>query len=542
MSKSAFALLAGISLLVGGCQSSQPPAQFAAGQVLRLVAPNDVFTLDPAKIHQPTVDFSLVRNVFGGLYKFRDDGVEVPDLARSMPDISPDGLTWTFHLRTDARFSNGSPVKADDVVYSLNRVASLAEDDYQAATLLSVVVGYADLQARRTSQLSGLTATDDHTVVARLTQPSGYWLVDLGLAFTVVIDKNVVAGSGEDTWWTTPEGLVGTGPFKMTGRVKGRSLDFEPVTNWWGGSTGRLKRIHVDVIADRAVSESRYKAGDYDIVGYTPNDVVTQVTDETIKSFMADKNLRGEVHTHPWLESFILDFRGEGRLGTAADVAVRKALSMALDRTKLAAICREAASCLPATGGFITKGLAGYLGDGADPNARYDVGAAKALLRAWDPTGSRLGALRVGTFSSFRSLAQEVTAEWRSSLGIAVQLDVGEYPTIRLNALKGLYDVTIWIFYADYDSPHNWFSDLSNHCHPTAVNPQFTSLVAAADKKLPADALDGYKQAGQLLADDAACPALEYQQAVQLIKPWVQGAGTNSFSEYYWTGISILKH
>jgi oligopeptide transport system substrate-binding protein len=542
VNKRALGLLAGLTLLVTGCESSPPPVQFADDQVLRLVAPQDVLTLDPAKMHQPSVGLSLARNVFGGLYKFRDDGVEVPDLARSMPNISPDGLTWTFHLRTDARFSNGNPVKAADVLYSWNRVASLAESDYDSPTLFSVVVGYADLQARRTTGLSGLTATDDHTVVAKVTAPSGFWLVDLGLPFTAVIDKNVVAGSGEETWWTTPEGLVGTGPFRMTSRAKGRSLDFEPVTNWWGGSTGRLKRIHVDVVADRAVAESRYKAGDYDIVGYTPNDVVTQVSDETIKSFLADKNLRGEVHTNPWLETFHLDFRGEGRLGTAADVAIRRALSLALDRKKLAGICQERAACVPATGGFITKGLAGYLGDGADPNAKYDVGAAKALLRAWDPTGSRLGALRVATFSSFGALAEEMRAEWRSALGIEVQLDLGEFPTIRLNARKGLYDVTIWVFYADYDSPHNWLSDMGNHCHPTAVNPQFTSLVAAGDKKVPADALGDYKKAGQLLADDAACPALAYQQAVQLIKPWVRGAGTNALYEYYWTSISILKH
>lgn len=542
MIRRALGLVASLGLLMSGCQSSQAPVQFAADQVLRLVAPGDVLTLDPAKIHQPSVELSLARNIFGGLYKFRDDGVEVPDLARGMPDISPDGLTWTFHIRTDARFSNGSPVKADDVLYSWNRVAALSENDYGSASIFEVVVGFDEVQAGRTTQLSGLIATDDHTVVAKLTARAGFWLVELGLWASAVISRSVVAASGEDTWWTTPEGLVGTGPFKMIGRVIGRSLEFEPVTNWWGGSTGRLKRIHVDVIADRAVAESRYRAGDYDVVGYTPNYIVTQVSDETIKSFLADKNLRGEVHTHTWLETFFLAFRGEGRLSTAAEAAPRKALSLALDRRKLADICREAASCAAATGGLITKGLAGYLGDGADPNAKYDVSAAKELLRGWDPTGSRLGVVRMATFPEFRSLATEIKAEWSSALGIEVQLEFGEFPTIRLNALRGLYDVTLWVFNADYDSPHNWLTQVRNHCRAAVVDPQFASLVAAADKKRPDEAVSDYKRAGQLLADDAACPAIAYQQAVQLIKPWVQGAGTNTLYEYYWTSISILKH
>lgn len=533
-------LLASLSILVSGCQSSPAPVQFAADQTLRLVAPNDVLTLDPAKIHQPTVEFSLARNVFGGLYRLRDDGVEVPDIARSMPDISPDGLTWTFHLRTDARFSNGSLVKAEDVLYSWNRVAALG--DYDSHYIFDPVVGSADVFENRAKTLTGLTAPDDHTVIAKLTEPSGYWLVELALISAAVVDKDVIAASGEDAWWTTADGLVGTGPFRMTGRVKGRSFDFESVDDWWGGSTGRLKRVHVDVITDQAEQVSRYRAGAYDVVGYTPDDDTTQVSDEAIKSFRADKNLSGEVRMHPWFATFRLNFRGQGRLGSASDLAVRKALSLALDRRKLADVCREGATCAPATGGLIPKGLAGYLGDGADANAKYDVSAAKALLRSWDPNGSRLGVLRVAAFSEFRSLGAEITAEWRSALGIETQLEVGESTTIGLNASKGLYDVIVAESYADYDSPHNWLTDISNPCHAVAVDPQFMSLVAAADGKRPLDALGEYKQAGQMLADQAACPALEYQQAVQLIKPWVQGAGTNTLYENYWTSISILKH
>ena len=123
-----------------------------------------------------------------------------------------------------------------------------------------------------------------------------------------------------------------------------------------------------------------------------------------------------------------------------------------------------------------------------------------------------------------------------------MQLDFGEAPTIRRKSLAGLYDVTVGEFAADYDSPHNWFSNIDNQCHAAVVDAEFQSLVAAADRKRPVDALGDYKKAGQLLADDAACPALVYQEAVQLIKPWVRGAGGNTLYENYWTGISILKH
>jgi len=402
------------------------------------------------------VELSLARNVFGGLYRFRDDLVEEPDLATNMPEISSGGLTWTFHLRTDARFWNGDPVKAADVLYSWNRTAALI--DYASSSIFDVVAGYSDISSGRSKVLSGLTARDDHTVVAKLTTPAGWWLVELGLWAAAVVDKNVVSARGEDTWWSTPEGLVGTGPFRMTDRNQGRSLDFEPVANWWGGSPGRLKQVHVDVIADQAVQLSRYTAGDYDIVGYTPDDKATQVSAGAVKSFKGDSRLSAELHMHPWFRTSLLGFRGEGRLGTDAELPVRRALSLALDRDRLAEICFDGAQCTPATGGLITKGLAGYLGDGADPNAKHDVTAAKALLRTWDPTDVRLGTVRVGTAPRYLPLAAEIKTEWHLALGLNVSVEVNEGQTLGRNASQGLYDVTVGAFLTDFDSPHNWFS------------------------------------------------------------------------------------
>jgi ABC-type oligopeptide transport system substrate-binding subunit len=260
-----------------------------------------------------------------------------------------------------------------------------------------------------------------------------------------------------------------------------------------------------------------------------------------MNSYRTDSRLKSELHLRPWIDTGNLRFLAEGRLDTEADVQVRRALSLALDRTRLASLCFGGAQCEPASGGLILKGLAGYLGDGADLYAKHDVSAALALLRAWDPAGSRR-TVRVGTFPDFILLAKEIQAEWQSVLGLKVQLDFGESSTIRSKAAAGLYDVTIGAFNVDYDSPHNWFANIGNSCHVAVVNPQFQSLVAAGDKKRPDAALSDYRKAGQLLADDAACPAIVYQEAAQLVKPWVRGAGGNALYENYWTSISILKH
>jgi oligopeptide transport system substrate-binding protein len=532
-------LLTGVALLVTACESSQPPVRFASQQVLRLLASQDVLTLDPAKIHQPSVELSLARNVFGGLYRFRDDLVEEPDLARAMPEISADGLRWTFRLKTNARFSNGNPVKAKDVLYSWNRVAALNPDAYQSSSIFEVVAGYADVASGKTKTLSGLTAPDDYTVEAQLTNPAGWWLVELGLWATAVVDETVVLARGQDSWWSTPEFLIGTGPFRMSNRDPGRSLDFEPVPNWWGGPTGRLKQVHVDVVPDLAAQASRYTAGNADILGYAPNDIVGQFSDEMIKRFRTD---RLGLSARPWLMTFILGFRREGRLGTDADTDARRAISLALDRQKLAEVCHEGVTCAPATGGLIVDGLAASLGAGADPYANSDVPRAVSLLRSWDPSGVKLRVLRLGAGPDFGPLAKEVQTELKAALGLDVQLQVAEFASIKQHASRGDYDAVVGGNYADYDSPHNWFSQVTTPCQAAFLNPQFESLLTAADKELPTNAVSDYKEAGKLLVNSAACPALAYLQGVYLIKPWVDGARGNAMYEYYWKGISILGH
>jgi oligopeptide transport system substrate-binding protein len=536
------ALLVAVILLTGAClvsSSTSQPKRLAADQVLRLVAPEDVGTLDPAKVSQPSVELDLVRNVFGALYRFDDQLREQDDLAMGKPTVSPDGLTWTFHLRKDALFANGDPVRANDVLYSWSRTAALTK--YGNSFIFESVAGYEDVAAGRSTTLAGLSATDANTVVAHLSAPAGWWLVELGLWGAAIVDQRVIREHGENDWWKTPENLVGTGPFKMASRAAG-SLEFVPVPRWWRGSTGTLTKIHVSVLADEAAQVQAYSDNLYDIVGYTPSSTANGQTSSSLASRKYGGG--GELQTRPWLRTIFIGFPTAGRLSaTAPDASPRKALSLGLDRAKLAHdLCSNALTCVAATGGLIPKGLAGNLGDGKDPNAAFDLNQARALLATWDPDGSRRKDLRVGTYSGlqFRALTNAVVEQWRVGLGLDLHVQAADGQTTSLNMMRGLYDITITGFVADYDSPHDWFANLGSFC-PSASS-TFAGLTAAADAKLPADAVAQYRQAAQLLADETVCPALIYLQGYFLIKPWVSGAGGNALYEFDWTGIQIFEH
>src|SRR5207237_3464373 len=119
-------------------------------------------------------DANFATNMFDGLLKFNDQYQIVPDIATDLPDVSGDGLTYTFHLRQGVKFWNGDPVTADDFIYSWNRSAS-AGGAY--ATELAAIQGFADVSAPHATvkQMSGLSASDPYTLVAELRAPAGYF-------------------------------------------------------------------------------------------------------------------------------------------------------------------------------------------------------------------------------------------------------------------------------------------------------------------------------------------------------------------------------
>src|SRR4029077_11827066 len=134
--------------------------------------------------------------------------------------------------------------------------------------MFSVVAGYNAVASGRTNALSGLAKVDDYTFTSTLTKRAGYWTTLVGLWPFWLVDQKVIASAGEDVWFTKPETLIGSGPFRMTTHATGQSLDFEPVTGWYGGKTGALTRVHVEVMPDLSQQVTGYESGVFTLIGY----------------------------------------------------------------------------------------------------------------------------------------------------------------------------------------------------------------------------------------------------------------------------------
>ena len=533
--------------LVAVCNPSTPPAPaevLAADQTLSFPIAKDVADLDPAHISSPT-DVDIFRNVFSGLYKFDQSLHEVPDIAVGPADLSADGLTYTFHIRHDAVFSNGDAITADDFIYSWNRAAAKQGD---FAGLFSVVGGYNAVAAGRTSTLSGLAKIDDYTFSSTLSKRAGYWTSLVGLWPFWLVDRKVIASAGDTTWITRPETLIGSGPFRLTARAAGQSLDFEPVPAWYGGKIGALQRIHIDVLPDQQAQVARYEAGGYSLIGYGRQSLAPAAA----VRYVTDPKLSSELALVPAGLTYWVGFNIKTGpfAGIEAGRAGRHAFSAAIDRKALAdVLCSQGTSCTPATGGLISKGLVAYLGDGQDPATKFDPVAAKAEYQAWDPSGAKVKNL-VYTYDTDpfnKAVCTNLQTQWQKNLGVnvgCVEVDSVNFFSNRNG--RCAYTAFRQSWSADYDHPQDWFDYLfvsgagsSGSCYS---NPALDSLVAAADARpLPLAEID-YRTAGQLLLNDSIMAALVYGQQEYLVHSYVKGAGGNALYDFDWRLARILKH
>ena len=515
----------------------------ASDQTLSFPLVDDVGILDPGKM-SAGVDIDIFRNVFSGLYKFTDDLKQVPDIASGPPTISSDGLTYTFPMRHDVKFSNGDPVKADDFIYSWNRAARL-QGDY--ASVFAPVVGYTDVSKGRATAMSGLKKIDDYNFSATLSAPAGYWYTEVALWTAYVVDQRVISVAGDDKWFTDPATYIGTGPFKMTARVAKQSIDFAPVANWYGGSTGVIKHVHIEVIADQKAELTKYESGNFSMIGYaqgslTPEDLIRYSNDPALKAQLTLKPLART----DWIG---FNLKSGPFAGIDAGMHGRHAFSTAIDRAQLVDIaCSKGTACSAATGGVITKGLQGFLGDNTDPNAVFNAAAAKTEYQAWDPTGSKVKGL-VYTYNATafnKAVCENLASQWQKNLGVTVQCASQDRASFFAARTKCTYPIFRHSWGADYDNPQDWFDFLfvtgggsSGSCYS---NPALDSLVSGANQKSLSDGLADYKRANQILVDQSIPGPLVYYIHANVVHPWVKGVDGNALYDFYWSDARILQH
>ncbi len=219
---------------------------------------DDVSTLDPA-IGYDWQNWSMIKSLFDGLMDYEPGTSTLkPDLAESY-EITDNGATFTFKLRSGVKFHNGREMTADDVKYTLDRVTN-PKTQSPGAGFFASIKGYDDVAGGKAETLSGVTVVDPTTVKIELSRPDATFLHVMALNFSHVVPKEEVEKSGAD-FGKSP---VGTGAFKLAEWTLGQRLVFEKNADYWNKWLPYLDKITFESAgADRGSSQVAEGGGGY---------------------------------------------------------------------------------------------------------------------------------------------------------------------------------------------------------------------------------------------------------------------------------------
>jgi oligopeptide transport system substrate-binding protein len=486
-------------------------------QVLHRGIGADPTDLDP-HVATNLAEVDLVSALFEGLVV--EDPVDlhpVPGVAARW-DISPDQLIYTFHLRPEARWSDGKPVTAQDFVASWRRVLtpSLGAEN---AGMLYVLRGAEAFHKGAAKDFAsvGVTATDSHTVRVVLEHPTAYFLSLLTHPAWLPVPLATVTAHGDayarGVPWTRPGRLVGNGAFQLKAWQPNHEIVVEKSPTYWDAARVRLNGIHFHPIDNLDAEERSFRSGQLHLTYVLPFG-------------KADAYRRTSPHllrTDPYLNTYFL--RLNVRQSALSNERVRRALALAVDRTAIVEkILRGGQQAATA---ITPPGMPGYT---PPPGTASDVEAARALLvEAGFPGGKGLPALEMlyNTSANNRLIAEAVQEMWRRDLGVEVRLHNQEFKTVLSERRAGRYQILLSDWVGDYLDPTTfldlWRSDNGNNHTGWASSEYDALLFAAARTTDPAARADQLQRAEALMLAAAPVIPIYYNTHVFLIQPAVKG-------------------
>ncbi|MGR3808017.1 ABC transporter substrate-binding protein [Pasteurella testudinis] len=531
------ALLAGSSAFAANVPAG---TELAAKQEVVYNLSANPASLDPAKI-EGDVEGQFSRQLFEGLVTSDASGHILPGVAKSW-DHSADFKTWTFHLRDDAKWSNGDPVTAEDFVYAWQRLA-----DPKTAAPYSTYLKYLTLQnaaevvdgTKQASEL-GVKALDAHTL--QLTLDASVPYVDKLVEHYVLfpVHKATIEKFGDQ--WTKKENIVGNGAFKLDNLIVNEKAELSPNPHYWDNANTVLTKVTLLPIESSTTDMNRYRAGEIDITG-------KEVPPDMYPKLKAD--LPDEVFSSPILCTYVYE------INTAKapfdDVRVRQALSLAIDRNIITdkVLNQGQVPAYHFTPPYINGGEKLVNPDWSTwTQKQRNEAAIKLLADAGFSKQKPLDfTILYNTSENHKKIAIAASSIWKQNLAgaVNVKMENQEWKTYLDSRHQGNYDVARAGWCADYNEATsflNYFlSDSSNNTakyknaeYDAAVK---QALLAESDEQRQ----EIYANAETLFSRDVpSVPVYHYVQP-RLVKPYVKGYAVNHPGQnYYLKDVYLIKH
>jgi oligopeptide transport system substrate-binding protein len=364
-----FAVLIALLATTTSCQKQSDVLRGAHDKVLTMSLADDAATLDPALVTS-AYTAHILQALFEGLVTISNDGKSIlPGIAERW-EISPDGKTYTFFLRANARWSNGEPLTARDFLFGFRRIYNPKLGSETAAAGFAIRGAEDSITGRNPDPANvGLAAPDDHTFVITLAHPAAYFLEALVQApFYPVQESLVTRFHGNEqrgSAWTRPENMVSNGPFKLKTWIGNKVIEVVKNDQYWDAEHVSLNAIRFLPIEDELSEEHAFRAGQVHVTSKSPPDKAA--------SYLSEHP--GELRTPAFLRSDYITFNVHR--APFDNPLVRRAFSLAIDRDRLIS------AVLPHVAGptySLTRDGAGGYHPPKSSACRFDPAEAKRLL------------------------------------------------------------------------------------------------------------------------------------------------------------------
>ncbi|MDC9613449.1 ABC transporter substrate-binding protein [Xenorhabdus khoisanae] len=507
-----------------------PGTQLAEKQ--EIVRNNGSFpaSLDVHKV-ESNVELNIIHDFFDGLVYTDRKGKIEPRLAESWE--TQDNQTWLFHLRKGAKWSDGSPITAHDVVFSWRRLLDPTMGSPYGSYLGTAHVINADdiLSGKKKAEELGVKALDDLTLEVKLDKPVAYFLQMLTHPILVPISEKVVKKQSDK--WTHPDNFVGSGAFKLAEWKVNENVIGVRNPNYWDDKNTVINKVTYLALTSEKSDLNRYLAGEIDITLTIPLDSFSSLK----------KTLGDQVHVDPMLSTYYYAFNT--KKPPFNDVRVRKALSLAIDREVIAGKVfgmgqLPAYDILPPNIGGITLTPPEY----ASWTQEQRIKKAKELLNeaGFNEKNPLKFNLLYNTRESHKKLAIAVTAMWKQNLGVQASLQNQEWKVMLDNMHQNKFDVVRYAWTADYNSPMSFlgiFLTGSSHNTPLYDNRDFDQLVIKAGET---NDTAYYQKAIDIFNNDMPVIPIYYYVINRMVKPYVGGFYVSPTDYISTKDLYIIKH
>lgn len=527
------ALLLGAGVSVAAASFSAMAANVPAGVKLaekqELVRGNgtEVASIDPHKT-EGVPESHVIRDLLEGLVNQDGDGNTVPGVAESWE--TKDNRTFIFHLRKDAKWSNGDPVTAGDFVYSFKRAVDPATaSPYSWYLEMTTMKNAADIIAgKKDKDTLGVFAEDDNTLRIELEQAVPYFVKMMGHTTVKPVNQKVVEKFGDD--WTKPENFVGNGAYVMDNWVVNERIEMKRNPYYWDNEHTVIDKVTYLPIENQVAEMNRFLAGEIDITYELPNEHFRRLEKEHSEDVAISGNLC----------SYYYGFNNAK--APFDDVRVRTALSYAIDRDIITkALLGQGQKPAYFLTPEITAGFDPVAPEYAGMTQKERVAKAKELLKeaGFDSSNPLNFTLLYNTSENHKKIAVAIASMWKKSLGVTAELENQEWKTYLDNRRQGNFSVTRAGWCGDYNEASSFLSLMQSN--NSSNDPRYHSkayddiMAKALESTSDAEREALYVEAEKLLAKDMPiAPIYQYVKA-RLVNPKVGGYPRNNAEDKMFT-------